>query len=384
GVGTAVYGRLADLMGTRRPMSLGIALTVFGSVVAALAPTFGLHLLGRAAQGAGSAAVPTVAAALLTTSAAGASRSGLVRFTAFSMSVNAVNPLLGGLLIQTWSWRPAMALPALSLAVLPLIWSWLGTDGSGARLDLLGATLTASVAAGAVLLLQSPATGWVTAVVGAVLVVLVGPATTGWTRRRPAGFLPLAVVRNGVIMRCAFTGAALPATWFALLVGIPLVLFKAGLQPWQAGLVIAPCGLVGLVSPWLSRSRLVPARPAAALVAAAGATTVSLLAAATGAALGSVSLLVLAAVGTTTAFALGQPALIRAVGDAASEDVRGAALGVATLIFMVGASIGSAVVGGLSGVIGVAGSLVVLSALPVVGILVTAPLVPRTFAPADP
>ncbi|HET8616843.1 MAG TPA: hypothetical protein VFL94_15085, partial [Actinomycetales bacterium] len=47
GVGTAVYGRLADLMGTRRPMSLGIALTVFGSVVAALAPTFGLHLLGR-------------------------------------------------------------------------------------------------------------------------------------------------------------------------------------------------------------------------------------------------------------------------------------------------------------------------------------------------
>jgi MFS family permease len=379
GVGTAVYGRLADVMGTRRPMVLGIALTIFGSVVAAFAPTLGMHLVGRAAQGAGSAAVPTVAAAMLSVRFAGEiKRSALVRFAAYSMSINAVNPLLGGLLIQYWSWRAAMTLPALCLVLLPLIWSQLGTEGTGAKLDLLGAVLTACVAAGGALLLQSPATGLTTAIAGVALVVLAGPATTSWTRRRPAGFLPLTVVRNGVIMRCAFTAAALPATWFALLVAIPLVLFKAGMQPWQAGLTIVPCGVIGLVSPWLSRSRVMPTRPAEALVAAAAAATISLLSAAAGAALESVALLVLAAVCTTTAFGLGQPALIKAVGDAAPDDVQGAALGVATLIFMVGASMGSAVIGGLSGALGVAGSLLILSLLPVTGIVVTAPLVARS------
>jgi hypothetical protein len=87
---------------------------------------------------------------------------------------------------------------------------------------------------------------------------------------------------------------------------------------------------------------------------------------------------VLAVVAVTFAFGLGQPALMAVVGDAVSEDVRGVALGVATLMFLVGGGVGSAVVGGLAPVIAMPGSLMLLAGLALLGL---AALGRRTGAP---
>ena len=67
------------------------------------------------------------------------------------------------------------------------------------------------------------------------------------------------------------------------------------------------------------------------------------------------------------------PATPSAVGDAVPADVRGVALGVATLVFLVGGGVGSAVVGGLSQVVGMRTSLLLLTLLPVVGVLIVLP-----------
>ena len=83
--------------------------------------------------------------------------------------------------------------------------------------------------------------------------------------------------------------------------------------------------------------------------------------------------------GVTFAFGLGQPALMEAVGDAVHEDVRGVALGIATLFFLVGGGVGSAVVGGLGDVLGMAPALLLLAVLPLVGL---AALVPQLLRPA--
>ena len=58
---------------------------------------------------------------------------------------------------------------------------------------------------------------------------------------------------------------------------------------------------------------------------------------------------------------------MEAVGDAVSDDVRGVALGVATLFFLVGGGLGSAVVGGLGDLIGMPGALLLLALLPLAG-----------------
>jgi len=92
-------------------------------------------------------------------------------------------------------------------------------------------------------------------------------------------------------------------------------------------------------------------------------------------------MLVTAVVGVTLAFGLGQPALMEAVGDAVSDDVRGVALGVATLFFLVGGGVGSAVVGGLGEVLGMPYALLLLAALPIAGI---AALIPQLGQVAQP
>jgi MFS family permease len=57
------------------------------------------------------------------------------------------------------------------------------------------------------------------------------------------------VIRNGVVVRSSIAAAAIPASWFALLVGVPAVLVDAGWQPWEVGLLLAPSAVVALLVP---------------------------------------------------------------------------------------------------------------------------------------
>jgi hypothetical protein len=93
--------------------------------------------------------------------------------------------------------------------------------------------------------------------------------------------------------------------------------------------------------------------------------------------------IVLAVACVTTAYGLGQPAMTAAVTGAVPLEVRGAALGIATLVFMVGASVGSAVVGGIGDVIGIPKALAVLAALPVLAVLLLLPSLERTAPVTD-
>ena len=239
----------------------------------------------------------------------------------------------------------------------------------------------AGTAAGLVLLVQSPSTGPVVAAVGATLLVLGVPAVALWVRRRPHGFLPRSVIRNAAVVRSAIAAAAVPAAWFALLIAVPAVLVGRGWEPWLVGVALLPSAVTGLLAPRIAAPLLTRTGPTLSLVLAAVVAAVALSVAALGASLGSAVLLVVAVVAVTFAFGLGQPALMAAVGDAVTDDVRGVALGVATLFFLVGGGVGSAVVGGLSDVLTMGGALLLLAALPVLGILALAPRLRRGPAP---
>jgi MFS family permease len=210
--------------------------------------------------------------------------------------------------------------------------------------------------------------------VGAVLAVLGVPAVAGWVRRRPHGFLPVSVIRNAVVVRSALAAAAIPAAWFALLIAVPAVLVARGWEPWQVGVALLPSVVTGLLAPRVSGPLLDRIGSGRALALAGGTSAGALAASALGAELGSAVLLVAAVVAVTFAFGLGQPALMESVGSAVPDDVRGVALGIATLFFLVGGGVGSAVVGGLGELLGMSGALLLLALLPLAGI---AALVPR-------
>jgi MFS family permease len=381
-VATAVYGRIADLAGIRLPLTVGVGLMASGALLGALAPSYPVLLTARLLQGAGAASVPVLGMAIVSAKYTGAVRTAaLGRVAGTAAAVTALGPLAGGGLADLVSWRAVVALPALGLLVVPALWKAVPTLGTGARLDLLGAVLVALTAAGLVLLVQSPSSGVVVATAGALLLALGVPSVAAHVAHRPHGFLPLAVVRNGTVVRSALSAAAVPAAWFALLIAVPVVLVSLGWSPLQVGLALVPSAATGLVAPRLAAPVLVRLGAARSLAVSGGLATLALAAAAGGASLGSPAAaapaLVVAVMLVTFAFGLGQPALMAAVADAVPPEVRGVALGVATLVFLVGGGVGSAVVGGLAEVLGVQASLLLLTLLPLAGVLVVLPRRPR-------
>ncbi|MEO9324242.1 MFS transporter [Nocardioides sp. C4-1] len=382
-VTTAVYGRVSDLVGIRLPLMVGTGLMTAGAVLAAAAPTFEVLLLARLVQGAGAAAVPTLGVAVLNGRYSGAVRGlALGRLAGVAAAVSCLGPLVGGLVEHAFGWRAVMALPILGLLVLPLLWPALTREGTGARLDLLGAVLVALTAAGVVLLVQSPSTGLVVAIAGVLLLALGAPATVAWVRRRPHGFLPVSVVRNSTVVRSAAAAAAVPSAWFALLVAVPAVLVADGWEPWQVGVLLLPSALIALVVPRIAGPAITRVGPSWAIAGGAVTAVVALALASVGAATTSAPVLGGAVLLVTVAFGTAQPAMTSAVADAVEADVRGVALGVATLVFLVGGSVGSAVVGGLGDPIGIDRALLVLGVLPLVGLGVLAPqLRPGRAAP---
>jgi MFS family permease len=377
-VATAVYGRVSDLVGMRLPLVTGVTLMTVGALAGALAPNFGVLLVARVLQGAGAAAVPTLGVAIVSARFSGAAKGiALGRVAGIAAAVSCLGPLAGGVVEGLLGWRFVIALPVLGILLLPLLWRSIPTEGSGARLDLFGAVLVAATAAGVVLLVQSPSSGPVVAVVGAVLAVLGVPAVAAWIRRRPHGFLPLTVIRNPAVVRSAIAAGAVPAAWFALLIAVPAVLVGQGWEPWEVGVALIPSAVAGLLAPRIAGPLLNRVGPARSLAAAALISAVALGVASLGAHATSAILLVAAVVGVTLAFGLGQPALMEAVGDAVSDDVRGVALGVATLFFLVGGGVGSAVVGGLGEALGMSYALLLLAVLPLAGIAALGPRLSR-------
>jgi MFS family permease len=373
-VATAVYGRVSDLVGIRLPLVVGVTLMTVGALAGALAPSFGVLLVARLLQGAGAAAVPTLGVAIVSARFSGAEKGvALGRVAGMAAAVGCLGPLAGGVIEGLLGWRVVIALPMLGILLLPLLWRSVPTEGSGARLDLFGAVLVAATAAGVVLLVQSPSTGPLVAVVGGVLAVLGVPAVAAWVRRRPNGFLPVTVIRNPAVVRSALAAGAVPAAWFALLIAVPAVLVGRGWEPWQVGVALIPSAVTGLMAPRVAGPLLNRVGPTVSLATAATIAAVALGVASLGAYAGSATLLVTAVVAVTFAFGLGQPALMEAVGDAVSDDVRGVALGVATLFFLVGGGVGAAVVGGLGEVLGMPYALLLLAALPLAGIVALGP-----------
>jgi MFS family permease len=368
GVATALYGRISDLVGIRRPLVVGVAMMTAGAVVAAFAPAYGVHLVGRLLQGAGAAAVPTLGVAAITARYEGSVRSlGLGRMAGMTAVTIGLGPIIGGGLEALLGWRAVILLPILSVSILPFIWHALHTEGTGSRLDLIGAVLVALTAAGMVLLVQSPSTGHVVALTGAVLLVVGLPTVARWIRRRPLGFLPLDVISNGMVVRNALAAAALPAGWFALLIAMPAILLGHGWEPWAVGLLLVPAAMTGFVSPRLAAWFLGRFGAVASLSMASVGASASLVISAGGARWGSALLLAVSAAVLSICFGVGQPALMGAVGEAVEVDMRGIALGIATLLFLTGGSVGSAVVGGLGDVIGFPKSMLLLGLLPLVG-----------------
>ncbi len=176
-------GRVADLVGARRVMLLGLAAFTASSLGCALSGGSTELLVARGAQGLSAAFLSPAALALVMATFTGADRSkALAVWSSLAGAGSALGVILGGVITSTISWRWIFAINvpigAALLVLLPAV-----TAGSQpqrkerTRIDLLGATLvTGSTGAAIYGLVNAGSHGWTAPATLATLVV----AAAGW------------------------------------------------------------------------------------------------------------------------------------------------------------------------------------------------------------
>jgi EmrB/QacA subfamily drug resistance transporter len=248
-----IGGSLGDVYGERRVFSIGVAGFGVVSALCAAAPSIELLVAGRALQGAFGALLTPSALAVIIAAFPASERGGAIgSWTAWSAIATVIGPLVGGYFVDAASWRLIFAINVpfvvLTLMLIARAVPARAPGAAHARVDWLGAVLTALGLAGPVLaLIRQPAVGWSSPEVwgpGIGGLLLLG-AFLLHERRAPAPMLPLTLFRRrnfavGNLETFAMYGG-LSVTFFFLVLFLQEV---AGYGALQAGLALMPSTLV--------------------------------------------------------------------------------------------------------------------------------------------
>jgi DHA2 family metal-tetracycline-proton antiporter-like MFS transporter len=370
GVGTALFGRLADSRGVRTSLLLGSLVLAVGTVICLVAPTIGTLVVGRFVLAAGSGAM-TSGALALSAAADPADRPKVLGGFGATMAVFSASATLAGGVFTEWvTWRVTLVLPALSLLAVPLCLRPAAVRrGSGRALDLPGAVLLTVAAMSFLVLIQAYALGLSVPVVLALAVALLlsVAALVARVRSKPVSFVPRVLVTDGTFLRAALTGIGVYAGLFAAMYAVPQILVRE--HDWSVlavGSWLLPGAAVGAV---LSRvagrlaggsgGRLLLSGIAAAMtvVVALSAVTTSPAPPVVGASLGFAAFAVTQVITTALMSARIEPAL------------RGGAMGLLNLSFFVGGGVGSATAGALVKSLDLTDVLAIVAVFPLVGAL---------------
>lgn len=372
-VAMPIAGALVDRWGARRTLVRSALLGAVGSLVASSAPALPLLVGGRLLGGLGAGA--TIIAAYATVGQVldqDGSRRALATIAGMVAAATGCGTLIGGAVTEWVGWRGTVAVPLLAvLALLPAARLAAVEKHPRGPFDVTGAVLLTMVGGAVVALLQAHSTGLpLSVVVGLALVVVVGAGLLARrSATRPDGFVPRRVVRAPGLVAAGFVGLTLFAGYYAALFAAPALLeTNTSWSPLQVGAALLPAALCSVLA-----ARVAGAfgrRRAAWQITSvlAGTTTAGLL---LGAALGDTVLIVLALALAICGFAGAQAVLVGLVPRLVRADDEDTAQGLFNFVVYGGASVGPAVVGGLSSVISLTAALGVAAALPVAGGLVS-------------
>lgn len=241
-------GRLGDLFGHRRVLIAGLVIFAVASLAAAGAPTLGLLIAARAAQGIGGAILMALPISIVRDTIA-VDRTGSAMGLLGTMSAvgTALGPSVGGLIISGFGWRAAfiglailgLAILILTLRVIPETPARIGHKEIGSDLPgagILAVALTAYALATAGKSVDLPFTRGAfgaLAVIGLGLFVVI-------EMRTKTPLVPVALLRDRAIGLSLIANLLVTTVMMATLVVGPFFLsFALGLNDAVVGLVMA-------------------------------------------------------------------------------------------------------------------------------------------------
>ncbi|MCS3426611.1 MFS transporter [Leucobacter aridicollis] len=267
-VAAPILGSLGDRYGHRLILLATLGTFVAGGVLAALAPTLPVLLVGRVLQGASTATFP-LALAIVRRHTAGNAQRSATGWLSGTMGLGAGAALVvGGVIVETLSWHwlfvTGAAMGVLSI-VLAVIFVPASQRGQAARTDWPG---TALLTVGLLALLLAISQGGSWGLGSAAVLGLLAAAVAALTalvlveRRTPAPLIdvrtlarPALAITNGLTLFLGF----IPYLFY---VGLPVLLqadpaagFGQGFTVTQTGIALLPGAILvflgGRFAPWL-------------------------------------------------------------------------------------------------------------------------------------
>jgi len=234
-------GALGDRFGRARALQLGLVIFAASSIAATFATTATQLIAARVAMGIGGALIMPSTLSVIVNVFPPAERSRAIAVWAGVSGLGVgLGPLIGGLLIQNFSWS-SVFLVNVPIAVIALGFGWFlvpeSRDPSASSLDLPGATLSIG-AVGALVygIIEAPSKGWTsTEILASFAIAVVLGAIFAWRETHTdEPMLDLALFRDrrftGGALAIALTFFAMFSVIFGLTQYLQFVLGKTALE----------------------------------------------------------------------------------------------------------------------------------------------------------
>jgi len=247
-------GSLSDLFGRKRILLIGLILFGATSLLCTVSPNGPALIISRGLQGiAGALLVPSSLALIISSFSGKLQAKAIGVWTAWTGIAFVVGPLLGGILVDSWSWRLIFAINIIPIAVTAWLMAYLDKEDrpERARIDVQGAILGVVALGGPVYaLIEQAHYGWQSPLI--YLPIIAGVVASllfiRHERRVTAPMLPLSLfeARNFSVGNIATFAiyAGLAVSSFLITIFVQQV---AGYSATASGLALLPVTIVMLL-----------------------------------------------------------------------------------------------------------------------------------------
>jgi EmrB/QacA subfamily drug resistance transporter len=225
-----LWGKLADVLGKKRPLVASVSLFLIGSTLCALATSMPELVAFRVIQGLGAGGLVPLSHATIGSIVPIRERGRFLGLIIGAFALGSVGgPLVGGLLVDTLGWRSIFLVNipfgVFALLIIHLSMAVPAETGTLSDIDWVGASLLAATAS---LVLFVLSTGGETAswtapatIVALCLAVPLATALVFQERRVPSPILPFGLFRRGTVTASVFCISTSGAIMFLVIAELP-------------------------------------------------------------------------------------------------------------------------------------------------------------------
>ncbi|MES2605784.1 MAG: MFS transporter [Pseudomonadota bacterium] len=342
GIGSVIYGKLADLYSLRRLIEVGTWIYCVASVIGFIGQdSYPVVVMARGLQAMGAAAIPALTFVVIARFVPEEGRGKVFGFITSMVSVSiGVGPVIGGFVSGNFHWAFLFVMPLPTLIALPFLRRYIPIEPKReGHVDLVGAILV-SLAVGLLVLYLN-----FMLPVYLIAFIVISTAMVLWLMKAKDPFIDPQLFRNTRFRNGVFVGMTLFSVVLGVFFLIPLMLTDVhALSTQQIGMLLFP-GAISAVFMGPYAGALADKR-GNAFVASIGVVLLAGSMVMMATLLGFTSWVVMVAMlGNYVGFTMFQTAMINSVSQTLAPEQSGIGMGIFNLISIVAGALGTTLVG---------------------------------------